>query len=178
MKKIIWNTFVIIYAAIAIFVTICLLSYNEHKVSVLGSNSLIIIDSRDLEPEFKKGNLVIADGSYKLEPGDRVFFYNTSEPQVTINIAKVLSKEEHSSTSVTYTLEGNKIVKSENVLGPVDKSANIKMLGTVLGILESKWGFLLLIVLPSLIAFLYEISELISDLKNGKKISDKKTSEK
>lgn len=178
MKKAIWNTFVILYAIIAIFVTICLLSYNEHRITELGDHSLVIIDSRDLEPEFSKGNLVITDKSYKPEVGEKVFFYNTSNPEVTINVAKIVAKEEYSSNNITYTLEGNKIVKSENILGPVDKASNIKMLGTILGVLESKWGFLVLIVLPSLIAFLYEVSEVISELRNGKKESNKKTNEK
>ena len=44
MKKIIWNIFVVFYAVIAIFVTICLLSYNRYKVSEFGDNSLVIID--------------------------------------------------------------------------------------------------------------------------------------
>lgn len=42
-------------------------------------------------------------------------------------------------------------------------------MGTVLKVLESKWGFLLLIVFPSLIAFLYEITELFSELKDKKR---------
>ena len=40
--------------------------------------------------------------------------------------------------------------------------------GTILGILESKWGFLFLIVFPSLLAFIYEIGVVVSDIKNNK----------
>ena len=42
-------------------------------------------------------------------------------------------------------------------------------MGTVLNVLESKWGFLFLIVFPSLLAFLYEITVVFSEIKNAKK---------
>lgn len=169
MKKVVWNVFVIVYAAIAIFTTICLLSYNEHKVTELGDYSLVIVDTRDLEPEYNKGDLIITDRSYKIEVGDEVFFYNTYNPNVEISIAKVTDKQGTSESDATYTVEGNKTIKAENVLGPTEKVKTIEKLGTILGILESKWGFLVLIVFPSLIAFLYEITELFSELKGKKR---------
>lgn len=169
MKKVIWNIFVVFYAVIAIFVTICLLSYNRYKVSEFGDNSLVIIDSRDLEPEFNKGDLVITDRSYKLQKGQKVFFYNTSNPVVTINVAEIKDMQEISRGDITYTLEGDIIVKSENILGPADKVTQIGKVGAILALLESKWGFLALIVFPSLIAFLYEVSELFSDLRSNSK---------
>ena len=45
MKKIIGNIIFIIYAIIAVFVTICLLSYNEFKVTEFGETSLVLIDN-------------------------------------------------------------------------------------------------------------------------------------
>lgn len=169
MKKVVWNAFVIVYAAIAIFTTICLLSYNEHKVTELGDYSLVIVDTRDLEPNYNKGDLIITDKSYKIEVGDEVFFYNTYNPNVEISIAKVTEKQGTSEADATYTVEGNKTIKAENVLGPTEKVKKIGKLGAILGILESKWGFLVLIVFPSLIAFLYEITELFSELKDKKR---------
>ena len=61
MKKLIRNIFIIVYAIIAILVTVCLLSYNEYKVSEFGSNSLLLINTNKLSDEYKKGDLVIAD---------------------------------------------------------------------------------------------------------------------
>ena len=48
MKKLIRNIFIIVYAIIAILVTVCLLSYNEYKVSEFGSNSLLLINTNKL----------------------------------------------------------------------------------------------------------------------------------
>lgn len=164
MKRVIWNIVIIIYAIIAITTTICLLSFNEHRISEFGDYSLVIIDSRELEPKLAKGDLLITDKSYKATSGQEVIFYDTTSKD--IKVAKVLAVEEFTQDTI-YTLEGNKIVSSTNVLGTIENAKQISKLGTVLGILESKWGFLVLIVLPSLIAFLYEIAELVSELRNG-----------
>lgn len=173
MKKVIWNIFIVLYAIIAIFVTICLLSYNEYRISEFGDYSLVIIDSRELEPEFAKGDLVITDRSYKVEEGQQVFFYKTNFGEVSISVAEIVERQEYTNGEVTYVLEGDNIIKEKNILGAVDKVKTIKNAGTILGVLESKWGFLVLIVLPSLIAFLYEIAELISDLRSGSNKKEK-----
>ena len=44
----------------------------------------------------------------------------------------------------------------------------INKIGAILGFIESKWGFLFLIVFPSLLAFLREIFELIMEMKGRK----------
>jgi len=173
MKKAICNFFVIIYAIIAIFITICLLSYNEYKVSEFGDYSFIIIDNRELEPEFKKGNLVIADRSYLPDVGDKVFFYNKVLGKVHIRIGEVQNKQEEQNGDIVYTLEKNVMLKNNEVIGKVDQVKQISKIGSILQVLESKWGFLVLIVLPSLIAFLYEISEVVIELRKGTKGSGK-----
>ena len=174
MKKKIWNLFIIIYAIIAIFITICLLSYNDYKVSEFGDYSLLIIDERDFEPEFNKGALVITDKSYVPEIGDRVFFYSKVLGKVNIRISTVTNKQVESDEQIVYTLEDNIMLKDSEMIGKIEKTKKINKLGTILGILESKWGFLVLIVFPSLIAFLYELSEVIIDLKKGKNSKEEK----
>ena len=60
MKKAISNIIFTLYIIIAVFVTVCLLSYNDYKVTVFGDKSLIIISDNKMEPTFHKGDLVIA----------------------------------------------------------------------------------------------------------------------
>ena len=52
MKKIISNILFAIYAVIAVFVTVCLLSYNDFKVTEFGDYSLVIIEDNELSPEY------------------------------------------------------------------------------------------------------------------------------
>jgi len=175
MKKIIKNTLIVLYAVIAIFATICLLSYNDFRVTEFGDYSLVIIKNRELEPKFEKGDLVITDKTEKIEVGDTILFYNTYEKDIVVVAQKVINIEEITATEKTYTLENEKEISSEYVLGSIEEPMKISKAGTILNILESKWGFLLLIVLPSLIAFIYEIGEVISEIRND---SDKKEKNK
>jgi len=165
MKKIIRNIVIVLYAIIAISVTICLLSYNEYKVTVFGQTSLVIIDSDKLEPEYNKGDLVIVDGSKEIKIGDKIFFYNK---QLAITVAEITKMTTVSETQVTYTLEGDVPLSSDYVIGNAEGVTAIGKLGSIMGVLESKWGFLLLVVLPAVIAFLYQIFAVITEVKGNK----------
>ena len=170
MKKALTNIIIIIYVIIAICVTICLLSYNKFKVSTFGSNSLVIIDNDSLNSDFNENDLVIAKKravtNYNI--GDRIMFYRINGGNATITIANITNKQVIDDNQVTYTMEGDRVISSDYVIGSVSDAKVVKNLGGVLKVLESKWGFLFLIILPALIAFLYEIYAIFTEIKNGK----------
>jgi hypothetical protein len=174
MKKIIYNTLIILYALIAIIVTICLLSFNQYKVSEFDSTTVLIINTNNLkEKGFNKGDLVFVDTTQKQEPGEDIFFHATSElGKTTIDIQTLKDKQVSAVTGeTTYVLE-NKEIPSDLAIGPMKNSTRIGKLGTILSILESKWGFLILIVFPSLLAFLYELWEFIANVRAAKDEDD------
>lgn len=168
MKKTIYNILFAIYIVIAGFVTICLLSYNEFKVTEFGNYSLVIINDDALEPEYTEGALVIVKKSNNVKMEDKVFFYNTFERDIEVKLATVKAVEPVTSSENTYTLEGGHRISSEYVLGPAAKATVVPVLGTILAILASKWGFLFIIVLPALIAFIYQITVVFAQIKEGK----------
>ena len=172
MKKTIGNLIFIIYAIIAVFVTICLLSFNEYKVSEFGDTSLVIIDNEELEPTFNKGDLVIVDKSKRIREGDTIFFYNSSADVVEVTLATVQNIEKVNDSEYTYAIDGDRSISSEYVLGNAGDVTKISTVGTVLGVLESKWGFLILIVFPSLLAFIYEITVVFTEIREGKEAED------
>ncbi len=172
MKKTIGNLIFIIYAIIAVFVTICLLSFNEYKVSEFGDTSLVIIDNEELEPTFNKGDLVIVDKSKRIREGDTIFFYNSSSDVVEVTLATVQNIEKVNDSEYTYAIDGDRSISSEYVLGNAGDVTKISTVGTVLGVLESKWGFLILIVFPSLLAFIYEITVVFTEIREGKEAED------
>ncbi len=168
MKKAILNTIFVVYVVIAIFVTVCLLSYNAFKVTEFGDNSLVLITDNTLEPEYKKGDLVIVNRKSPIITGKKAFFYNTYDRNIEIKLGKIESMEKVTSTETTYTLEGEKQISGKYVLGPAETAEVIPQVGGILAVLESKWGFLFIIVLPSLLAFLYQISNVISEIRGTK----------
>lgn len=169
MKKKLSNIIFVVYILIAIFVTICLLSYNNFKVTEFGKKSLVIIDDDQLEPEFKKGDLVIVDRGSRILTGRKAFFYGAGDRGIEIKLGTVQSTEKVTSSETTYTFEGDKTVSGEYVLGSVDSASIIPKVGGVLGILESKWGFLFIIVFPALIAFINQIVKIFTEVRSGSK---------
>ena len=168
MKKFLKNVVIVIYAAIAIAVTICLLSFNEYRISEFGEYSLVIIEDEEMGENYKRGDLVITNKKDKVEVGDDVFYYNTYSKDITVDYARVNNIEKITDKEYTYTLKESTQLSSQYVLGNANKSTKIPVLGTILKVLESKWGFLLLIVLPSFVAFLYELVEVIGEIRKNK----------
>ena len=94
MKKIIGEILAFTYIIIAVFVTVCLLSYNDFKVTEFGESSLIIIDNNELEPKFNRGDLVIANRDDKINVGDEIFFYNVYfNKEIEVSYGKVTNEE-------------------------------------------------------------------------------------
>lgn len=167
MKKVLKNVVIIVYVIIAILVTICLLSYNKFKTTQFGDTTLVVIDNSELEPTYKKGSIAFVKNS-DVEIGDEIFYYNSFGNQINISVAKVTNKEVLSETQGAYTMESGKVIATDHIIGKTSNVTTVSGIGYVLGALESKWGYLFLIVLPTLLAFLYEIYEIVIQIREGK----------
>lgn len=172
MKKI-WdfvrNFIIFAYILLIIFITICLLSYNNYKVTVFGRNTLLPIIDADLEPDYVVGDLLIIQRNNlsTVKEGDVIFFYRTVAGVTTVNFAKVTEAYRVNDTEVTYTVEGDYTFSSSYFIGKADTATVIPKVGNVISLLESKWGFLFLGVFPSLLAFLYTIHSVITEVQNA-----------
>ena len=163
MKKVLWNIIVIIYVVLAITVTVCLLTYNEYKITEIGKNTLIIINDNALEADYAKGTLVIAkkDNFDNIQVGEKVFFYKDN----TINYGEIKRVNSYADSSPTYIMDGDYQLIVDDIVGTANSATVLPVLGSILSILESKIGFLMIIVLPSLIAFFHEIFEFIIEFR-------------
>ena len=166
MKKILLNLIIIIYVVIAILVTICLLTFNQYRISEFGNKSLIIINENDELYNYTKGDLLIVtkENLKSAKEGDLVFFYETRG----VKIAKIVEVKDFGQVAVNYIIDGNYQVVEDDIIGTSNSVKVIPKAGRVLQILESKWGFLFLIVFPSLLAFLREIYNLILEITDKK----------
>ena len=174
--KILLGVLVTIYVVIAMFLTTCLLKYNDYKITVFGDKSLIIVSDDILEEEYKKGSLLIVEKNEKnINEGDKMVFYNTYENQVSIAISEVLTKEKVTDKENTYTITGDYDISSEYVIGSTKDIKVIPVLGTILAILESRVGFLIFIIFPITLAFLYQIYALIIEINDERKQVKKET---
>lgn len=164
MKRTLGNLVVIVYVIIAIAVTLCLLNYNEYSVTEFGNVTLILITDDSLEPDYLEGDLVVAkkENLDKIEVGDKIFFYNDKD----IKLGEVKQVNKYEGVNSTFILDGNHQVIEDDVIGSQENTKTYSKIGKVLSILESKWGFLFLIIFPSVLAFLHEIFQVVVELGN------------
>jgi signal peptidase I len=173
--KIVLEILLIPYLIVVIFLTTCLLNYNNYKITEFGDKSLIIVKDKSLEPTFKKGDLVVVtkNPNTDIKIGDQIFFYETYEAKISVNLGKVQNKTPVNKEETTFTMAGDYDLSSQYVIGKADTSKVYSKVGNTLGFLESKWGFLFIVVLPILIAFIYEIyviiKEVHTEVKKNKK---------
>ena len=169
--KVIKDLFIGAWIIVAIFVTVCLLSYNEFNIPVFGKTTLLVIDNDELEPEFNEGDLLIIkrESNKKINAGDRVFFYN----EYLINIGEVTDKNAVTSKETTYNINNTK-VSGSYVIGRVDATKISPNVGRILGIFLSKWGYMFLVIFPTIFAIIYEILMIVDASKTLKPGTDNK----
>ena len=152
-----------VWLIVAIFVTVCLLSYNDFGVSTFGRTSLLIIDADTMEPDFYEGDLVIVkrEGDNKINVGDKVFYYNSLKDSATwIYYDAVQEKTPITRDETTFKL-ADVAVSGEYVIGRAEGAKVMHKAGTILKIFTSKWGFMFLVIFPTLFAIIYEIMIII-----------------
>lgn len=176
IKRIIIGLLLTVYLLVAVFLTACLLTYNDYKISVFGDKSLIIVKNDDFEPNYKKGSLLIVkkNNNEDIRVNDDIFFYNTYKNQIVVSYSRVVKTEKITDTQTTYTITGNYELSSDYVIGKADTTKVINNVGNVMSFLESRWGFLLLIVLPISMLFVYEIYVVVKEIVRPEDDDDKK----
>lgn len=180
IKRIIIGLLLTVYLLVAVFLTACLLTYNDYKISVFGDKSLIIVKNDDFEPNYKKGTLLIVkkNNNDDIKVNDNIFFYNTYKNQIVVSYSQVIKTEKITDTQTTYTITGNYELSSDYVIGKADTTKVINNVGNIMSFLESRWGFLLLIVLPISMLFIYEIYIVVKEIVRPDDEDDKKVVKK
>ena len=72
-----------------------------------------------------------------------------------------LVKEDYS----LYTLENDLTINADSILGTTKNTTSYSILGSIYSIVTSKWGYLIIIIMPMLAAFICEIYQIIKEVK-------------
>lgn len=155
----------------AIASTICLISYNDFGVSEIGNYSVFVIDSDRLEPTFMENDLVIAKktATNNYNVGDYAFFYlENPADAVFINYGKITKVERQEGAESSYYFGQKDIVAHSKMIGLANKSIVYHKWGLVLSIFESRWGFMFLVIFPTIFAIVYEIYSIIEEAKTDR----------
>lgn len=147
MKKIVLNIFIGVYLIITVLITYVLLSYNKYNIAEF-NNSYLFAD---------KSNLMIVNKDDNIKNGDDIYYYG--------NNGKIKMGKVNSISDNIYTLDNEYALDKDSVLGNKNEAKSYAILGSIYSILTSKWGYLFIIIFPMLIAFVYEIYEIVKEIK-------------
>ena len=165
MGKVLLSVLGIVYLGVIIFATVCLLFYNQYKVTQINDKTFILIDSKS--DKYTDGDLVIftKNPNNEIKNGDEIFFYEVSQGKVSVNTGVVSNSEVINEDETTFTINDNHKISSESVIGKTLTANVYPKVGKILYVIESRFGFLLFVILPALLFFFYEIYRLVMEIK-------------
>lgn len=176
-----WGLIEIIIIVYVICITACLLCTNKYGFTEFGNVTLITVNDHIEEflPEVKDNDLLIVKGKNEdINVGDKIYYYATADNKYIVEAAFVKEIVSKDGNLALYKLddEVGTTVATTRVIGKY--SAIYHNIGGILDVLESKIGFLLLVILPILIIFMYQIYALIIVVKYGDEELDKEEKKK
>lgn len=166
MKKFAIGTLGVIFFAFTITMTILLLNYNDYGVTKLGQTSLILIKDEISSDKYKKGDLVLVEERMvdRINPGDEIFTYRLRNKGVVSIEFGVVGQVHPDDETITFENGDNYTI--DFIAGEATKVYS--GVGTYLSIIQSKWGFLFIVLVPSFLIFIYEFYTLVVEIKYGK----------
>ena len=157
---------IILVAALFTFTTMA--TRDDSHVANIGGITPMTVQSDSMAPTFFAGDLIIvkACDTSKLEVGDIICFHTIIENQYVLNTHRIAAINDASGYR-SYTTKGdNNLVTDQHIISDGDivgkYMGKVSKLGKFMDFLGSSLGFLLIIVLPLLVFFIYEAYHLIT----------------
>lgn len=178
MKKIIVGLLEVIVIVYAIFAIVVMLNFNEQGFTEINGKTYVAVDEKSVtELKNYKANdfIAITNLNYDdINVGDSIFYYATYDKHYIVVEDKVTKKDGNNREAV-YNFENNSsIVTSDQIIGKLYKVYPGK--AKIYDVLTSRWGFLLLVILPVLLIFIYQIYGFVILLKEDKELSKQEAS--
>lgn len=164
LSVILWG--IILLAALYAFTTMATRD-NQHVASIFGYTPMVV-ESNSMSPTFNKNDLIFIKkcDTSKLKEGDIISFHTIIDNEYAINTHRI-QKIEKSGDVRSYTTVGDNnngvadlhVISDGDIVGKY--VTHIASLGKVINFLSSSTGFLVVIVLPMLLFFIYQVYNLI-----------------
>ena len=159
MKKLLWEIVLVVFVIIAVFITTCMLSKNDYNVIQFGNKIWLIAE--DNMGEYNKNSLlIIKEDKRNVTVNDMVFYYTENEQGNEVKLGKITAINNNS-----YTIDGDEIAK-EMVIAPSENAETHTVLGLLLAALTSRYGYLIFIIIPILVAFIYQLVLVANELNS------------
>lgn len=157
---------IILLAALYAFTTMA--TKGDQSVSRILGYTPMTVESDSMKPTFCKGDLIFIKkcDTSKLKEGDIITFHTIIDNQYALNTHRIQKIDEVNGVrSYTTIGDNNNGVADQHVISDGDivgkYVGHISNLGKVMSFLSSSMGFLIVIVLPMLLFFVYQVYNLI-----------------
>lgn len=183
MKKIIKNavtvlTSVLLWSIIllmALFTFTTLATRDDMSVSRLAGFTPLIVQSDSMAPTFHKGDMIIIQecDPAKLQEGDIITFHTIINNEYALNTHRIVEirtvgdVRNYVTKGDSNEVEDTHVIADGDIVGRYVKK--IPGLGKLMTFISGKVGFLVVIVFPMLLFFIYQIYHLIMVSINLKK---------
>lgn len=157
---------IILLAALYAFTTMATKD-DQNVASILGYTPLVV-ETDSMKPTFESGDLIFIKkcDTSKLNEGDIITFHTIIDNQYALNTHRIQKIDEANGVrSYTTIGDNNNGVADQHVISDGDivgkYIGHVAGLGKVMNFLSSSMGFLIVIVLPMLLFFIYQVYNLI-----------------
>lgn len=156
---------VIIIAALFAFTTLATKDVN--KISRIAGYTPLTVQTDSMLPTFASGDMIIIHSCdpATLQVGDIITFHTIIQNQYVLNTHRIASIEDHNGLHSYITKGDNNQIEDSHVISDGDivgiYKTTIPGAGKLIDLLSSSTGFLLVIVLPMLLFFGYQLYHLI-----------------
>ena len=140
MKKALGSILFVLYAIIAITVTVLLLSYNDYNNSELGGYTVYIVKDDSLEPEYKQGSILLIKktNDRNVKSGDEILLYKVINSQQYEVVSRTLQEKTQQGSHIIYAVENEESYANDYFIGKTSDTVVIEGWGYILNLLESK----------------------------------------
>ncbi len=156
---------IILIAALYAFTTLA--TKDDGSVADLAGFTPLTVQSESMAPTFDEGDLIVIQkcDPATLKAGDIITFHTIIDGQYALNTHRIDSIEELAGAR-SYTTKGdNNAITDDHIISDVDivgkYAVRLPYMGHVMNFLSSSVGFLVVIVIPMLLFFIYQVYHLI-----------------
>ena len=156
---------VILVAALFTFTTMA--TRDASQVANIAGYTPMTVQSDSMAPTFYAGDMIIVKtcDTSKLQVGDIICFHTIIQNQYALNTHRIAEVQDNNGYRSYVTKGDNNLISDQHIISDNDivgkYVGKISKLGKLMDFLGSSVGFLLVIVLPLLVFFIYQVYHLI-----------------
>lgn len=156
---------IILLAALFAFTTLA--TKDQSQVASVAGYTPMVVKTDSMAPTFLSGDLIIIKkcDTSKLVEGDIICFHTIINNEYALNTHRILEIDDANGVRSYKTKGDNNEISDSHIISDGDivgqYVGKVNHLGTVMDFLSSSMGFLIMIVLPMLLFFIYQVYHLV-----------------